>query len=132
MVTHVSRDAATAEFFDGTARKEFLIRRCRQCSAASEPQTMQCEHCASIDLAWEPASGRAQVVSWSVVYGKPSLAGELSTTVIAVAELDEGPWWWSQVIDADPETIMVGQRLRIVFDRADHEDSETVPVFRLD
>jgi hypothetical protein len=47
--------------------------------------------------------------------------------VLAIAQLDEGPWWWSQIVDADPAAITVG-RLTIGFERAG-PDLEAVPVF---
>jgi hypothetical protein len=50
--------------------------------------------------------------------------------VLVVAQLDEGPWWWSQLVDADPAAVQVGTRLRIAFERAS-DDSEYVPVFQL-
>lgn len=50
--------------------------------------------------------------------------------MLAIAQLDEGPWWWSQIVDADPAAITVGTRLTISFQRAGR-DFEAVPVFRL-
>jgi uncharacterized OB-fold protein len=50
--------------------------------------------------------------------------------VLVVAELAEGPWWWSQITDADPETIEVGTQLTIAFERAS-DQHENVPVFHL-
>jgi uncharacterized protein len=125
----VRRDDDTAEFFDAAARGVFLIRRCGQCSAASEPQAKACPSCGSPDLRPEEASGGARVVSWSVVHGRPGGGGQPRKTVVVVAELDEGPWWWSQLADADPDSVHEGQRLRIGFERSG--DHELVPVFRL-
>ncbi len=61
---------------------------------------------------------------------KPDAEGRTQTTVLVIAELDEGPWWWSQLVDADPGAVTAGTRLRIDFQRA-NEESEYVPVFRL-
>lgn len=127
-VTPVQRDAATAEFFDAAARGVFLIRRCGQCEAATEPPAKSCPVCGSVDLRYEEASGGASVVSWSVVPGR-SEDGAANRTVLVIAELDEGPWWWSQLVDADPETMHEGQRLRIAFARSG--EHESVPIFRL-
>jgi hypothetical protein len=126
----VARDEPTAEFFDGMASGLFLLRRCESCQAISVPQAKQCETCGSTGLGWQPASGGAHVVSWAVAHSKPDRDGTTRTQVLAIAELDEGPWWWSQVTDADPSAIQAGTRLRIVFERAS-DDSEYVPVFQL-
>jgi uncharacterized protein len=45
-----------------------------------------------------------------------------------IAELDEGPWWWSRLEGADPAGLTVGTRLTIGF-RSGGE--EHVPVFEL-
>jgi uncharacterized OB-fold protein len=127
-VAPAGRDAATAEFFDATARGVFLIRRCGQCQTATEPSARSCPACGSADLRYEEASGGASVVSWSVTRGRPE-DGAADLTVLVIAELDEGPWWWSQALDADPDTMREGQRLRIAFARSG--EHEMVPVFRL-
>jgi uncharacterized OB-fold protein len=124
----VTRDAATAEFFDGTAVGQFLLRHCRTCGALSAPQAAQCENCSSTALGWRPASGEATLISWTVAHSKPDVSGETSRTVLGIAELAEGPWWWSQIVDADPARLRAGAPLRISFRRHDVHH-EAVPVF---
>jgi hypothetical protein len=126
----VARDEATAEFFDGTARGEFLLGLCSSCQAISAPQARQCETCGSTGLGVLPAGGGAAVVSWAVSHRRPDETGNTHPLVLVIAELDEGPWWWSQVTDADPDDIEVGTRLRIAYERAG-DDYEFVPVFHL-
>jgi uncharacterized OB-fold protein len=126
----VTRDDATTEFFDGTAAGQFLLRHCRACGALSAPQAQQCEHCPATPLDWQPASGDATLVSWTVAHSKPGPDGTSARTVLAIAELAEGPWWWSQIIDADPAELRPGSPLRIGFQRHDAQH-EAVPVFRL-
>jgi uncharacterized protein len=125
----VGRDETTAAFFDGTAHGQFLIRRCVPFGHASRPQARLCRVCGRSDLRWEPASGRARLVSWAVVPVRRRQPDEPpgEPTVVAVAELDEGPWWWSQVVGADPASLAAGMRLRVVYQRA--EGGEAVPVF---
>jgi uncharacterized OB-fold protein len=125
----VARDDATAEFFDAAAAGRFLLRRC-PAGHFSEPPAAQCTTCASTSLRWDAAAGGATLVSWTVAWGRPASGSEPERTVLVIAELDEGPWWWSQLVDADPANLAVGQRLRIEFRRADVEH-EAVPVFAL-
>ena len=119
----VARDAATAQFFDGTAAGQFLLRHCLACDAISAPQAAQCERCAATTLDWRPAAGDATLVSWTVAHGRDG-----SRDVLCVAELAEGPWWWSRVEDARPEDMRPGAPLRIAFRRHSAQD-EAVPVF---
>lgn len=125
----VARDTATEEFFDATAAGKFLLRRC-PAGHFSEPSAAQCTTCASTSLRWEAARGGATLISWAVAWSRPGSDGESQPTVLVIAELDEGPWWWSQLVDADPAGLAVGQRLRIDFRRAGSE-YEAVPVFAL-
>ena len=129
----VTRDAATAEFFDGTAAGQFLLRHCTDCDALSAPQAAQCERCCSTALDWRPASADATLVSWTVAHGRAAgpardASGTASRTVLGIAELAEGPWWWSQIVDADPARLHAGTPLRISFRRYDAQH-EAVPVF---
>jgi uncharacterized protein len=120
----VDRDAATTEFFDGTAVGRLLLRRCAR-GHYSEPTAKQCTSCGSLDLDWSPAGGGASLVSWAVTWSKEGLP-----TVLVIAELDEGPWWWSQLTAADPAQLAAGIRLRVAFSRPE-EEHEAVPVFEL-
>jgi uncharacterized OB-fold protein len=120
----VRRDGNTAAFLDAASRGQFLLRRCTQCHHIGGPQEAQCPACASTDTEWVPAAGGAQVVSWSVVHAR-----DTPPTITVIAEFDEGPWWWSQVVDADPSALATGRRLRVGFEAA--EGGETLPVFRL-
>ncbi len=123
----VARDAATGEFFDGSAAGKFLLRCCPE-GHFSEPPAVQCTTCASTALRWEAARGGATLVSWAVAWSRQAGDGEPQPAVLVIAELDEGPWWWSQLVDEDPANLAVGQRLRIEFRRAGGDD-EAVPVF---
>ena len=113
----VARDEATEEFFDGTAAGEYLIRRCRTGGHASKPQVVQCSVCGSEDLRWEPSSGDAKLVSWAVLP---------APSVVAIAELAEGPWIWAPLVCDDPDALREGMGLRIGFERP--PGSEAIPV----
>jgi uncharacterized protein len=135
------RDEATAEFFDAAAAGVFLLRRCPD-GHWSEPPAAQCTTCGATALRWEAAAGGATLVSWAVTWGArepdpsgPDQAGAAETgpgpepaaTVLVIAELDEGPWWWSQLTGADPAGLAAGDRLVITF--AAGGEHEAVPVF---
>jgi uncharacterized protein len=126
----VARNQDTEEFFDGTAAQEFLLRRCKPHGHLSRPQARQCAECGSTDMAWFPASGRARLISWVVI---PARGGDGDPVppprVPAIGELEEGPWWWSTLVGADPEALVEDLPLRLAYERA--EGGEAVPVFVL-
>jgi len=125
----VRRDAETAEFFDGTARGQFLLRHCTDCGELAEPEVRRCPNCESEELGWRPAAGGAAVVSWAVVHHRSSDGQARQPTVVVIAQFDEGPFWWAEVLDADPAQMSAGQRLRLTFQPV--PDHETVPAFLL-
>lgn len=118
----VGRDPATEAFFDGAASGRFLLRRCRS-GHVSKPQARQCGTCGITELSWDPASGAARLVSWAVIPGREGR----DRVVVAIGELDEGIWWWTRLVDADPAHLVEGEPLRIRFESP--EGSEAVPVF---
>jgi uncharacterized OB-fold protein len=124
----LERDADTAPFLDGTARGEFLLRRCAA-GHWSEPATSACTACGSAELTWAASSGDATLVSWAVVHGRPDGDTPPPQHVLAVVELAEGPWWWTSLAGADPAALTTGTPLRADFVRA-AEQYEAVPVFR--
>ena len=66
----IRRDAATAEFFDGTSVGEFRLKRSRATGEILAPQCLT-DSAGSVDLEWITASGAGRVVSWAVSYGNP-------------------------------------------------------------
>lgn len=113
----VARDEATGEFFDATAKGVYLIRRCVPHAHASKPQAIQCSICASEDLLWEAASGEAKLISWAVLP---------TASVVAIAELKEGPWMWATLLCDNPAELQEGMALRVAFERP--PGSEAIPV----
>jgi uncharacterized OB-fold protein len=123
-----ARNEETAEFLDAAARGEFLVRRC-DLGHFSEPAAVACTTCHSAALSWTVASGRARLVSWAITHGTGG-AGEPVLNVLAIGELEEGPWWWSCIPDADPAELTAGTPLLVGFERP-ADAQESLPVFRL-
>ncbi|MBM9466434.1 Zn-ribbon domain-containing OB-fold protein [Nakamurella leprariae] len=120
----VHRDPATAAFFDGTARGEFLLARDTTTGAWLAPQT---DVDSRDELERVPAAGTGSVVSWAVVPGR----GERTEpTVVAIVQLDEGPWWWTELVDVDPHGDLADLRVQAQFmPSGPGEHDEQVPVF---
>jgi hypothetical protein len=121
-VISVARNEASAEFFDGTARGELLVRRCPRCSLVIAPNVPQCPDCSSPELVWQPADGAATLVTWTVVPGPDD-----THTVAGIVELAEGPWLHARILGVAPGDLAQGIALRVGFER--HDDGEAVPVF---
>ena len=129
MILPVARDPETAEFLDGTAAGEFRLRRSRTTGEYLAPQEYA-DSTGSTDLEWVPAAGAGRLVSWAVQRGKPVDGIQPVESVVAIVELDEGPWWWTELLDAEPAELREGLSVHVEFVKPDGSD-ETLPVFRV-
>lgn len=121
------RNQTTAHFLDAANDGVFLIKRCAVSDDVLGPQAVLCPYCGSPDLEWIPAKGSARVVSWTIGHSLNKETGSTERTVLALGELDEGPWWCTQIVDVDPAEVQPGIRLRIEFRR--RRGFEPVPVY---
>lgn len=122
-------DPDTQPFWSAAQEGRLLIKRCNSCGEIHFYPRPFCPSCWSDDVAWEDASGRATLYTWSVVRVNdlPPFGGRVPY-VAAVVDLDEGPRMMSNVVDCDFDDLEVGMPLEVAF-REESEDV-TVPVFR--
>lgn len=126
----VRRDDATGPFFDGTARGVFMLRKSAS-SGEILPPNAELDSRGDTDLAWIASSGLGRVVSWAFVPGRAPAEGTTPLELtIGIIELDEGPWWWTQLVDVDADDVVEGLRVRAVFPKSGPSAcDEYVPVF---
>ena len=122
-------DPETQPYWDAAAEGRLLIRRCGACGRAHHYPREFCPHCWSEDVAWEEASGRATLYTWSVVYRNdlPPFDGRVPY-VAAVVDLVEGPRMLTNVEGCPFESLTMGMEL--VVDWRVESDEITLPVFR--
>ena len=116
-------DSFTAPFWQAAAVGMLLIRRCKACGEAHWYPRPFCPHCSSDDTDWEPASGGGTIYSYTVT----RRAGPVPY-VLAYVTLDEGVTMLTNLVDAEIESLHIGQRVRVTFRQA--EGGGAVPVFR--
>lgn len=122
-------DPDTQEFWDAARDGRLLIKRCGACGQPHFYPRPFCPHCWSEDVAWEEASGRATLHTWSVVRVNDLPPwGERVPYVAAIVDLEEGPRMETNVVDCAFEDLEIGMPLEVGF-REETEDV-TVPVFR--
>lgn len=138
----IRRDGRSDAFFDAAARDRLALRHCARCERWYAPDASSCPECGSEDLDWADASGRATLVSWAVAHdrrpdrgaGRPAAGagsgrpGEPDGAVLALVELDEGPWLYGRVDGAERSALRAGMSLVAAFVHPD--EGESFPVFR--
>ena len=103
--------SATDHFNVALRAGRLEYQRCMTCGHAWLPERMACPACLSQDARWEPASGRASIVSW-IVYHR-AYADHLADAVpynVAIVSLEEGPRMITNILDGPPKAqLRVGQ-----------------------
>ena len=122
-------DPETQPYWDAARDGKLLIRRCNACKRAYFYPRDFCPHCWSEDVAWEEASGRATLYTWSVVRRNDLPPwGERVPYIAAVVDLEEGPRMMTNVEGIEPEALAIGMPLVVDF-RVETDDI-TAPIFR--
>jgi len=110
-------NADTAAFWEGCACGELRLQRCTACGTAQFPPRVVCAACQSGAPAWEVASGRGRIASYTRVHRPPSPAFKADLPyVVALVALEEGPRIMLGLRGAAAEAPRIGDAVRIRFD----------------
>jgi uncharacterized OB-fold protein len=111
-------------YWEAAAEGRLLVKACNACDQAYFYPRPLCPFCMSDDTRWLECSGGGEVYSFTVTARAPVFQ------VPALITLDEGPTMMSAIVDADPASVAIGQRVRVAF--APTVDGQPIPVFRVD
>lgn len=112
----------TSEFWAAAADGRLLLNTCQDCGRAHWYPRAVCPMCGSTRLQWTEASGRGTVYAFS-----PARRAD-PTYILAYVTLEEGPTVMTNIIDAEPESLQIGQAVSVQFQAAD--DGRMMPYFR--
>ena len=108
-------------FWDSASQGKFMIKRCGGCKRPHYyPRTM-CPHCGSMETHWEESSGRGEIYALSIMR-----TAEIPYSVGYVT-LDEGVQVLTNFVDADMNTLRIGQPVKVTFRQSDGD--VMVPLF---
>ncbi len=122
-------DHESAPFWEGCNRHELLIQRCAACGKARFYARPACPDCTSEAFAWEKASGKATLYSWTIIHPPtlPAFKDKVPYPVILV-ELKEGVRMISNIVDCKNEDLRIGMPLEVTFEKV--SDGVTLHRFR--
>jgi uncharacterized protein len=118
----------TQPFWDGCARGELLLQRCRDCGKPYFYPRPVCPSCGSTDVEWFTASGRATLYSY-VINHRPARGFEDDGPyAIAVVELAEGPRMMTNLtgVPNTPEDLILDMELQVTFEQ---RGEVSIPIF---
>ena len=116
----------TAPFWTATKDHRLTYQVCASCGEVIFHPRRHCPACLSVESRWQESAGHGTVYTFTVIrqHGHPYFRSRLPY-VLGFIDLDEGFRMLAE-IDADPDTVQVGQRVTVGWD--DHDDL-AVPVF---
>jgi uncharacterized OB-fold protein len=124
-------DPVTQFFWDGIARGELRMQRCRSCGRFQHYPKVLCRNCQSDDLGDDAVSGRATLYTWTVAVQPfhPFYVDRIPF-ILATVELDEQPglMFMTQLVECTEDDLQIGMPLEVTFVELSPE--LTLPFFR--
>jgi uncharacterized protein len=119
----------TAPYWEGCRQHQLRIQRCSGCGRYQFFPRIYCAKCFSERIDWIDATGRAKVLSFTIVRRpvSPAFANDVPY-VVALVTLEEGPQMMTNIVDCVPEEVTIGMRVEVVFE--DWTDTISIPKFR--
>jgi uncharacterized OB-fold protein len=119
----------TLPFWEGCKAHELRIQRCGACGHHQFFPRMYCVRCFGDQIEWVKASGRATVLSFTIVRRPVSAAFAADVPyVVALVTLEEGPVMMTNIIGCDPESVRIGMAAEADFE--DWTEEISIPKFR--
>ena len=104
----------TQPFWDAAKEGKFLIKRCNACGEPHFFPRSICPFCFSDETVWEESSGEGEIYTFS--HMRKSATGPY---VIAYVTLKEGPSVQTNIVDCEPGSVKIGQKVKVVWKPTD-------------
>ena len=82
-------DPDSKVFWDSVQNQELVFQKCGDCGQLRHPPRPVCPKCRSLNIGWEPSSGRGTVHSMTTYHEAPHPGLKVPYTVVLI-ELEEG------------------------------------------
>ena len=90
-----------------------MIRRCESCRQLMLRPALACLQCHSHDFERVRSSGAGRIISWRIHHQAVKGNAHTVPIILAIVELDEGPWIYAAIESELPETP--AGRVRVEF-----------------
>jgi len=120
----------TAPYWEGCRQHQLRIQRCSNCRQCQFFPRIYCAKCFSEQVEWINASGRAKILSFTVVRRpvSPAFANEVPY-IVALVTLEEGPQMMTNIVGCAPDEVAIGMPVEVIFE--DWSETISIPKFRL-
>lgn len=104
------------DYSEALKQDKLLGLKCRACGAITIPPKMVCRQCTSPDMEITQLKGTGKVQTFTSVFVASEGRENECPYVIALVELDEGPWIMGNLGDIDPTKAtmeLIGKRVKM-------------------
>jgi len=104
------------EYNEALKQNKLLGLKCKTCDTITAPPKMVCRECAGSDLEITELNGKGKIQTFTTVYVPPEGREEESPYIIALVELDEGPWIMGNLTGTEPAQAtmeLIGKRVKL-------------------
>ncbi len=120
-----------APFWQACQEQRLVIRHCGGCGRFFHPPMPCCPRCGSMDVSWQPVSGRGTIYTWTVAHQAvhPALKGHgpYNVSVVLLDDADDVRLV-TNVVDVPPNGLHIGLPVEVCFE--DAGDGTLLPRFR--
>jgi uncharacterized OB-fold protein len=128
IITGLGGDVLDLPFWEACRDGRFLLHACGICGRHYWPASRCVVH-GDAQMRWIAASGRGTLYTYTVMHHAYTAAMKGRTPyVVAVVQLDEGPYFHSNLRDCTPDDVKIGMRLEATM--VEHDNGLVAPVFR--
>lgn len=108
---------AAEPFWAATRERQLVLQWCTACERPIHFPREACPRCLGDGLEFRPASGMGTVYAVSVMPkpANPTMAGR-TPYAVALVDLDEGARTMTNVVGVEPSSVVVGQRVQVVWE----------------
>ncbi len=97
------------------ARYNLWGTKCRECGMIHFPPRDVCPKCKSTKVDKEQLGKNGKIVTYTVIRVAPEGFEKEVPYIMAIIEMKGGSRLTAQIVDADPEDIKIGKKVRAVF-----------------
>lgn len=106
-------------FWDSLKEHEVKVQKCDSCGAFRYVPKEICNRCHATESTWTPISGTGQVYTYTVVRRAPTkVYQEEAPYALVHVAMDEGFRMIGALRTDDPESVSIGQHVRIAYQDA--------------
>ncbi len=120
----------TKPYWDAAGRGVLVVQKCRACGVFQFYPRPFCIKCLSEEIDWVETGGAGTLYTYTINHkaADPSFA-DRTPYAVAIVELDEGPRLLTNIVDSPLESVRIGARVRVCFERISEE--VVLPQFKI-